>query len=190
MGGGDKTLQMVGGKTIFARILARVAPQAAHIAINANGNISRLQNLGLEIIPDTIPDYAGPLAGVLAGLDWMAHAHPGRRDLLTIPCDCPFLPRDLVARLTAARETSGLPLACAHSGEFVHPAIGLWPVHLREDLRKAVRDERIHKVQLWQNRHGCAQASWPVAPFDPFLNVNTPDDLARANAIAEQWPNA
>lgn len=190
MGGGDKGLQMVGGRTIFSRIFERIAPQAARITINANGDISRLRDLGLEIIPDTIPDYAGPLAGVLAGLDWMAKTHPGKAHLLTVPCDCPFLPRDLAAKLVAARNQSGLPLACAHSGDFSHPAIALWPVDLREDLRKALRDEQLHKVQLWQRRHGCAEASWPVAPFDPFLNVNHPDDVARANIIAEQWPDA
>ena len=103
-----------------------------------------------------------------------------------MPGDCPFLPKDLVTRLHEARVTSNVPLACARSGEWRHPVVGLWPVRLREDLRHALVSEGLHKIELWTARHGIAIAEWPAAPIDPFFNVNTPKDAAQAEAIAAQ----
>jgi molybdopterin-guanine dinucleotide biosynthesis protein A len=100
-----------------------------------------------------------------------------------VPGDCPFLPDDLVERLHAARRAEGVPLACARSGEWRHPVVALWPVALREDLRKALVEEDLRKIEVWTARHGVAIADWSPVPVDPFLNVNTPEDVARAEAM-------
>ncbi len=128
-----------------------------------------------------MPDFAGPLAGILAGLDWAAAHAPAIEWVVSVPGDCPFLPRDLVARLHEARAGAGTPLACARSGDWRHPVVGLWPVALRDDLRGAL-DEGLRKIEIWTARHGVAIAEWPIEPFDPFFNVNTPDDVAQAEA--------
>jgi molybdopterin-guanine dinucleotide biosynthesis protein A len=134
------------------------------------------------VVADSIPDYAGPLAGILAALDWLAEHRPGLPWLVSVAGDGPFLPPDLVARLHQAREVAGTPLACAASGGQAHPPIGLWPVALRDDLRAALlAGER--KIDRWTARHGCAMAEWPAEPVDPFFNANAPEDLAEAEAI-------
>jgi molybdopterin-guanine dinucleotide biosynthesis protein A len=184
MGGGDKAHIRIGGKTILERVLARFRPQCAQIILNANGNPARFADLGLPVVADSVPDFAGPLAGILAGLDWTAAHAPNIVDIASVPSDCPFLPGDLIARLRAARAAAGVQLACARSGEWRHPVAGLWPVALREDLRHALVEESVHKMEFWTARHGIAIADWPVEPFDPFFNVNTPADVAAAERIA------
>jgi molybdopterin-guanine dinucleotide biosynthesis protein A len=186
MGGGDKTRIRIGGKTILERVLARLKPQCAAVILNANGDPARFADTGLPVVPDTVPDFAGPLAGILAGLDWAAAHAPGMADVASAPGDCPFLPGDLVARLSAARQAAGVPLACARSGDWRHPVVGLWPVALREDLRKALVEENMHKIETWTARHGIAIGDWPATPIDPFFNVNTPTDAAEAERIAAQ----
>jgi molybdenum cofactor guanylyltransferase len=184
MGGGDKTRLRIGGRTILERAVARLRPQCAALILNANGDPARFADTGLEIVPDNVPDFAGPLAGILAALDWAAAHAPGLPHVVSAPGDCPFLPNDLVARLFSVRARERAPLACARSGEWRHPVIGLWPVDLRGDLRKALLDEGLHKIESWTARHGVAIANWPVTPVDPFFNVNTPDDAAEAERIA------
>ena len=184
MGGGDKLRIRIGGKTILDRVLARMTPQCSSLIINANGDPARFADTGLPVVPDSVPDFAGPLAGILAGLDWAAAHAPDVADVASVPGDCPFLPTDLVARLIAARETAGTPLACARSGDWRHPVVGLWPVALRQDLRKAVTVESLHKIEIWTARHGVAIADWPAEPVDPFFNVNTPEDVAAAERVA------
>jgi molybdopterin-guanine dinucleotide biosynthesis protein A len=186
MGGGDKARIRIGGKTILERVLARLAPQCSAVIINANGDPARFADTGLPVVPDSVPDFVGPLAGILAGLDWAAAHAPAVADIVSAPGDCPFLPSDLVARLTAARRAGGLPLACARSGEWRHPVLGLWPVALRDDLRRALVEEGQRKIEVWTARHGVAIADWPTRPVDPFLNVNTPEDAAEAERIAAQ----
>jgi molybdenum cofactor guanylyltransferase len=186
MGGGDKARIRIGGKTILARVLARLAPQCNAIILNANGDPARFGDTGLPVVPDTVPDFAGPLAGILAGLEWAAAHAPAVADVVSVPGDCPFLPSDLVSRLTAARQEAGLPLACARSGEWRHPVVGVWPVGLRSDLRNALVEEDLRKIEAWTARHGVAIADWPSAPLDPFFNVNTPEDAAEAERIAAQ----
>jgi molybdenum cofactor guanylyltransferase len=186
MGGGDKARIRIGGKTILARVLARLAPQCSAIILNANGDPARFGDTGLPVVPDTVPDFAGPLAGILAGLEWAAAHAPAVADVVSVPGDCPFLPSDLVSRLTAARQEAGLPLACARSGEWRHPVVGVWPVGLRSDLRNALVEEDLRKIEAWTARHGVAIADWPSAPLDPFFNVNTPEDAAEAERIAAQ----
>jgi molybdopterin-guanine dinucleotide biosynthesis protein A len=190
MGGGDKPLTTIGGVTILDRVLSRLRPQCRALLINANGDPARFAATGLPVVADDVPDFAGPLAGILAGLDWAA-AHA--RDVAYVasaPGDCPFLPRDLVARLHQVRQEQNLPLACARSGEWRHPVVGLWPVALRDDLRQAVTGEGLRKIEVWTARQGIALADWPTAPVDPFFNVNTPEDAAAANRIAAQHPDA
>ncbi|NWG25874.1 MAG: molybdenum cofactor guanylyltransferase MobA [Pseudorhodoplanes sp.] len=184
MGGGDKALIEIGGRTILSRVLDTLRPQTSGLALNANGDPARFAPFGLPVIPDDMQDFAGPLAGILAGLDYLAKASPRTEWMVSAPGDCPFLPRDLVARLQEAREREGKPLACARTGDWRHPVVGLWPASLREDLRKALREENLRKIEVWTARHGIAIAAWPDTPLDPFFNVNTPEDRARAEEIA------
>jgi molybdopterin-guanine dinucleotide biosynthesis protein A len=186
MGGGDKARIRIGGKTILERVLSRLTPQCKAIILNANGDPARFSDTGLPVVADTVPDFAGPLAGILAGLDWAAAHAPDIADVVSVPGDCPFLPRDLVMRLSAARRAAGLPLACARSGDWRHPVVGLWLVTLRADLRRALVEEDLHKIETWTARHGVAIADWPSAPVDPFFNVNTPEDAAEAERVAAQ----
>jgi len=184
MGGGDKALIRIGNETILERALARLKPQTSGIVLNANGDPARFAAFGLPVAADSVPDFAGPLAGILAGLDWAAANQPGSDYIVSVPGDCPFLPRDLVARLHAARIAENKPLACAHSGDWRHPVVGLWPVALREDLRHAITVEDLRKIEVWTARHGVALADWPTQPVDPFFNVNTPEDVAKAAELA------
>jgi molybdopterin-guanine dinucleotide biosynthesis protein A len=186
MGGGDKARIRIGDKTILERVLARLEPQCSAVIINANGDPARFADTHLPVVADSVPDFAGPLAGILAGLDWAAAHAPDVTDLVSAPGDCPFLPADLVAKLSAARDAQKTPLACARSGEWRHPVVGLWPVALREDLRRALTEEGLHKIEVWTARHGVAIADWPATPVDPFFNVNTPEDAAEAARFAAQ----
>lgn len=190
MGGGDKARIRIGNATILERVLARLARQCSRVIINANGDPGRFADTNLPVVADSVPNFAGPLAGILAGLDWTAANASNCEWVASVPGDCPFLPNDLVAQLHRARLATGTPLACARSGEWRHPVAGLWPVSLREDLRRALLDEGLRKIEVWTERHGVGIANWPAEPFDPFFNVNAPDDAARAEAIAKQYPNA
>ena len=186
MGGGDKGFLEIGGASILLRVIERMTPQCAGLVLNANGDPARFSAFELPVIPDQVPDFAGPLAGILAGLDWTARASPATEWVVSVPGDCPFLPRDLVARLHAARIAAGLPLACARSGEWRHPVVALWPVALRGDLRRALFEQDLHKIEVFTARYGVALAEWPDKPADPFFNVNRPEDLAAAVDIAAQ----
>jgi len=190
MGGGDKPRTSIGGATILSRVLERMQPQCTRLILNANGDPVRFADTGLPVIADDVPDFAGPLAGILAGLDWAAAHAPEFTYLASVPGDCPFLPRDLVARLHQARGASGQPLACARSGEWRHPVVGLWPVALRADLRHALTKEDLRKIEIWTARHGIALADWPAEPVDPFFNVNAPEDAAAAERLAVRYPDA
>jgi molybdenum cofactor guanylyltransferase len=165
MGGGDKARIRIGGKTILERVLARMTPQCSALIINANGDPARFADTRLPVVADSVPDFAGPLAGILAGLDWAAAHAPGITDIASVPGDCPFLPADLVARLKAARAAAKTPLACARSGDWRHPVVGLWPVALREDLRRALTVENLHKIEIWTAHHGVAMAGSAGRPL-------------------------
>jgi len=190
MGGGDKPRTTIGGQSILSRVIDRLTPQCTRLILNANGDPARFADTGLPVIPDDVPDFAGPLAGVLAGLDWAAANALGTEYVASVPGDCPFLPRDLIARLHQARVEAGRPLACARSGEWRHPVVAIWPVALRDDLRRAVREEGLRKIEIWTARHGIALVDWPAEPVDPFFNVNTPEDIAAAERLAAQFPDA
>jgi len=175
MGGGDKGLLPLGKATILDRVVARLAPQVAGLALNANGDPARFARLGLPVIPDSIEGYPGPLAGVLAGLDW-AHAQ-GAAQIVTAAWDTPFFPTDLVARLAAEPG----PITLARTPEGRHPTFGLWPVALRDDLRAELL-AGTRKVLAWTDKHGTSYADFDGDP-DPFFNVNTPEDLAAAEEL-------
>lgn len=181
MGGGDKGLRHLGGRRILDRVVERIEPQVAALALNANGDPKRFSDLGLPVLADSLPNYAGPLAGVLAGLDWAIDQ--GAETIVTVAGDTPFFPEDLVPQLLLAAEGGNPPLALAGSGGFRHPTFGLWPVALRDDL-KAALESGVRKVVVWTEAHAAATAEFPATPFDPFFNVNTPDDLAEAERIA------
>jgi molybdopterin-guanine dinucleotide biosynthesis protein A len=190
MGGGDKPLRTIAGRSILAHVIERLAPQCDGLVVNANGDPARFAAYGLPVVADSVPDFAGPLAGILAGLDWMAAHRPESEWLVSVAADTPFIPDDLVARLHVAREAEGVPLACAASGGWTHPVIGLWPVRLRADLRHALTVEDQRKIDRWTARHGCASAEWPVTPVDPFFNANKPEDLDEAERLFATLPPA
>jgi molybdenum cofactor guanylyltransferase len=183
MGGGDKSLRLLAGRPILAHIVERAAPQVVALALNANGDAARFAAFGLPVVADSVPDFAGPLAGVLAGLDWAAARVPGATHVASFAGDAPFLPRDLVARLAAALGDGRHALACAASGGRAHPVFGLWPVALRDALRRAVTEEGMRKVDVWTARYALATVDFATAPIDPFFNANRPDDLAEAERL-------
>jgi molybdopterin-guanine dinucleotide biosynthesis protein A len=184
MGGGDKPMRLIGGRTILDHVIERLAPQCDALLLNANGDPARFASFGLPVVADSIEDYPGPLAGVLAGLDWAAANRPEIRWIVTAAGDCPFLPRDLVARLHRARMTQNADLAVAASGDQAHPVIGLWRVDLRDELRHALADEGIRKIDRWTARYRLATSSWLAEPVDPFFNANRVEDLAEAERLA------
>jgi len=186
MGGGDKPMRIIAGKTILERVIARLGPQCDELILNANGDPARFAVFGLPVIADGVADFPGPLAGILAGLDWMAANRPGANWMLSTAGDCPFLPRDLVARLDQDRRQQNAELAVAASGDQTHPVIGLWSVRLRDELRQALVVEGIRKIDRWTSRYPVATVTWPITPFDPFFNANTVEDIAEADRIAGQ----
>jgi molybdenum cofactor guanylyltransferase len=184
MGGGDKPMRQIGGRTILERVIARLEPQCDGLILNANGDPARFASFGLPVIPDTVADFPGPLAGILAGLDWAAANRPEVKWVLSAAADCPFLPRDLVARLNRARREEHAQLAVAASDSQSHPVIGLWSVALRGELRHALVEEDIRKIDRWTARYRLATVTWPTSPLDPFFNANTVDDIAEAERLA------
>jgi molybdopterin-guanine dinucleotide biosynthesis protein A len=189
MGGGDKGLKTVGGKAILLRVAERLGPQLDRLIINANGDPERFIAFDLPVVADDLPDRPGPLAGILAAMDYAAEM-TGADTVLSVAADCPFLPRDLVPRLSAAMIVKRARIAVAHSGGFAQPTIALWDISLRRDLRRALTDENLRKIDLFTARYTVAEAEWPIEPFDPFFNANTPDDLAVAEALVQRYPDA
>lgn len=196
MGGGDKALLPLGQGTLLRHVIDRLAPQVAGLALNANGDPARFAAYGLPVLPDTVAGFPGPLAGVLAGLDWAAGQ--GAESIVSAAGDTPFLPRDLVERLVSAGEGMAQPLVLAatprddgaetrsktRSGLIRHPTFGLWPVALRHDLRAAL-EGGLRKVVLWTDAHGGRVALFPPSTPEPFFNVNTPEDLVAARGWLE-----
>jgi molybdenum cofactor guanylyltransferase len=190
MGGGDKSHLHVGGKTILDRVIERLRPQCGRLVINTNTDAGRFADTGLAVAADSIADHPGPLAGILAGLDWAARHAPQIEWVVSVPSDCPFLPRDLVARLHRTRLDAKAVLACASSGGRRHPVVALWPPTLRDELRRAITREGTRRVSEWSARYACGIAEWPAEPVDPFFNVNTPGEFAEAERMAARHPEA
>jgi len=183
MGGGDKSLRLLGGRPILARVIERARPQVAVLALNANGDPARFGEFGLPVIADSVPDFAGPLAGVLAGLDWAAATMPGVTHVASFATDAPFQPLDLVPRLVAGLGGGRHRLACAASASQAHPVFALWPIELRAELRRALVEEEIRKVDRFTARYTLAQVDFPVGEVDPFFNTNRPEDLEAAERL-------
>jgi molybdopterin-guanine dinucleotide biosynthesis protein A len=183
MGGGDKCLRLLAGRPILAHIVERLTPQTRHLVLNVNGDPARFAEFRLPVTVDSIAGFAGPLAGVLAGLDWAASHAPECPLLLSVPSDAPFLPRDLARRLHSARAAEDADIALAASNGRQHPVVGLWPVALRENLRRALAEEGARKVDLWTARYRLAVVDFAIDRVDPFFNANRPEDLAEAEAL-------
>ncbi len=189
MGGGDKCLRMLGGRPILARIVERLKPQVSGMVVNANGDPSRFAPFGLPVVADSIAGFAGPLAGVHAGLEWVKANRPGIRHAVTIATDTPFFPADLVQRFLAALKDTPA-LVVARSGEGTHPVIGLWPVTLAAELEASLQ-RGMRKVGAWTEQHGAIEVSFPEVEvggrlIDPFFNINQPDQLAEADALLKE----
>ncbi|MEK0082403.1 molybdenum cofactor guanylyltransferase MobA [Benzoatithermus flavus] len=183
MGGGDKCLRPLGGQPLLARVIARAAPQVDALLLNANGDPARFAAFGLPVAPDVVEGFAGPLAGVLTGMEWAKAHRPDVTWIVTIATDTPFFPRDLVARLREAVAEQAADLACAVSGGQAHPVFGLWPVRLMGELRRALVDEGMRKIDAWTARYRLAMVEFPSRPVDPFFNTNRPEDLAEAERL-------
>ncbi len=189
MGGGDKGLLALGGQDLLTRVIGRLQPQVPQMMLNANGDPARFAGYGLPVVADSIADFAGPLAGVLAGLDWAAEQ--GAKQIVTVAADTPFYPDNLVARLLETAKAENTPLAMAvtpdpERGQARHPTFGLWSVALRNDLRDALNGG-LRKVVQWTAPHGCANVQFEAAPFDPFFNVNTPADMVVAEQMLQEF---
>jgi molybdopterin-guanine dinucleotide biosynthesis protein A len=184
MGGGDKPLKQIAGKPILAHVIERLQPQCARLVLNANGDPGRFASFDLSVVGDDVPDFAGPLAGILAGLGWIAANVPDCECAISVAADTPFIPRDLVVRLQMARLNEACDIAVAASGGRTHPVIALWPIALCTELRRALTQEGERKIDRFTARYQVAEVSWPNEPYDPFFNVNEAGDLAAAEAIA------
>lgn len=183
MGGGDKCLRMLGGRTVLARIIAIARPQVSTLVLNANGDPARFSAYDVPVAPDGVAGFAGPLAGILTGLEWAKIHAPGCRWVASFACDAPFAPPDLISRFLTAVNSENADLACASSNGRDQPVFGLWPVGLADDLRAAVVDEGLRKVDVWTARYRLVRVDWPTEPVDPFFNVNRPDDLDAAEGL-------
>jgi molybdenum cofactor guanylyltransferase len=183
MGGGDKCLRQLGERTILEHVIARARPQVAALVLNANGDPARFTGFGLPVVADVVAGFAGPLAGVLTGMEWARTHRPDCPWIATIATDTPFFPADLVGRMLSAVARQGADLACAASGGRTHPVFGLWPVALADDLRAAMIDEGMRKVDVWTARHRLAEVAFATDPIDPFFNTNRPEDLAEAERL-------
>jgi molybdenum cofactor guanylyltransferase len=183
MGGGDKGLLELDGKPILDHVLERLRPQVRLLVLNANGDPERFARWPYTVAGDVLPGNPGPLVGVLTGMDWTYANVPGLEWVVSVPTDAPFLPHDLVARMMAAVVEEGADMACATSGGQRHPVVGLWPVSLRNELRHALIDEGVRKVDAWTGRYKVADVDFDTDPVDPFFNANDEDDLAKAKAL-------
>jgi molybdopterin-guanine dinucleotide biosynthesis protein A len=184
MGGGDKCLRSLAGRPILSHVLARVASQVDALLLNANGDPNRFADFGLPVAGDSVEGFAGPLAGVLTGLEWAEREVPDCRWVASFACDAPFVPVNLVTRLWAEVQEAGADMACASSRGRDHPVFGLWPLDRKDDLRRAL-EEGVRKVDQWTGRYRLVKIDFPDlttswGPLDPFFNTNRPEDLEEA----------
>lgn len=190
MGGGDKGLLDLADKPMLRHVIDRLKPQVGQLVLNANGDPSRFAPFNLPVIADSLDGFQGPLAGVLAGLQWSAANAPEASHVVSVSTDAPFIPEDLVARLRSAVEQGGKPIALAASGGHLHPVIGLWPVALADDLEQALK-AGTRKVLAWTDRHGAAAVNFDHIQvsdqeIDPFFNANTPEELDEARRLLQR----
>jgi molybdopterin-guanine dinucleotide biosynthesis protein A len=189
MGGVDKAMIEVAGRPILSHVIERLSPQCAGLVLNANGDPRRFAQFGLDVVADDVEGFAGPLAGILAGLDYVAAHRPEAAYAVSVPADTPFIPGDLVSKLSRARASTGAEIAVASSGAQMHYAVALWTIAIRGALRQALVEEDVRSVRAFIERRRHAAALWRVEPYDPFFNVNRPEDLAKAEEISAQAEN-
>jgi molybdopterin-guanine dinucleotide biosynthesis protein A len=189
MGGDDKAMRKAGGISLLAHAIAALRPQCAGLVLSANGDPARFAGFDVPVVADDVPSFMGPLAGILAGLDWIGAHCPDVPFAISVPADTPFLPGDLAARLMDARAKDNAVIACARSGGRTHPAVAVWPVAIRNDLRHALVVEDTRKVEAFSQNFSRAIVEWPIEPYDPFFNANDPSDLAAAEAILTRRDN-
>ncbi len=183
MGGQDKSLMRLSGKTLIERVIETARPQVASLSVNTNLDPEAYRFLGLPILSDSVSGHLGPLVGVLTGMDWARANHPDCDWLVTLPCDAPFIPSNLVSRFQEEIRVNEANLACAESGDRLHPVIGLWSVSLYKSLKKAIIEDGIRKVDQWTATHRLVSVEWAAKPFDPFFNINSPQDLEFAEKV-------
>lgn len=186
MGGGDKSLNDLNGEPLLAHAIKRAQPQVDHLILNANGEPERFSDYALDVVPDTVAGYVGPLAGILTGQEWARDNMPEAKWVVTMATDTPFFPNDMVHRFIAEIEKTGADMAMATSDGNRHPVFGMWPVTLAEDLRKALVEDGVRKVLHWTDRFNLVQVDFPATPFDPFFNVNRPQDLEQAQKLIRE----
>lgn len=186
MGGNDKALLPLAGRSLVEYAAERLKLQCESVVLNTNSDPAQFPRMGLPVVPDSVPDHPGPLAGILAALEWSAAHRPDIAWVVSTPADTPFIPSDLVLRLHKACAETRKPIACAVSGSQIHFAVGLWPVSLRHDLRYSLVERGMRSIRGWLSSHGHTEVSWPTDPIDPFFNINTPEDLRHAESLALQ----
>jgi molybdopterin-guanine dinucleotide biosynthesis protein A len=184
LGGGDKCLIELAGRPLLSWIIERVTPQVPHLILNANGDAARFARFGLPVVADTVPNFAGPLAGILSALEWTKAHAPSIRWVASFAGDAPFVPSDIVTRFLEAQRANDAELVGAASGGQTNPVCGLWCVDLADDLRRALVEEDLHKIDAWTARYKFALVEFGVEPVDPFFNINRPEDHAKAEALA------
>lgn len=183
MGGGDKALHKLGRTTLLERLIMHLRPQCAAIVISANGDPRRFEAYDLPVIPDSTENASGPLAGILAGMHWTSTEHPDATHILSVTGDTPFVPDNLASRLASGIQDTPHLIACASSGTRIHPPLALWPLALKDSLETFMTGEDRKSVKNFASRHGFVAIDWPITPYDPFFNINTPEDLAKANEL-------
>lgn len=183
MGGGDKTLRMLGGKPILERVVDRARGQTTELILNANGDPARFSGLKLPVVADVVEGFAGPLAGILTALEWCRRERPRIEWVASFATDAPFLPLDLVARLAHAVAGDAADVACAKSDGRTHPVFAIWPVRVAGDLRRALVEEDMRKIDRWTERYRVAHVEFDCQPVDPFFNINRPENLAEAEQL-------
>ena len=188
MGGGDKSLLELDGQRILDRVIARARPQVDALVLNANGNPERFREFGLPVAADVIGEFAGPLAGILTGMDWARREAPAAEWLASFATDAPFLPADMVARFHASVVEERAEIACAMSQDRTHPVFALWPLRLMDELRAAMEFEEMRKIDRWTARYRTSQVSFTADAdgIDPFFNVNHPENLEEAQRLLDQ----
>ncbi|QNT78941.1 molybdenum cofactor guanylyltransferase MobA [Entomobacter blattae] len=183
MGGGNKGLKLLNGQPLLTYIIKAITPQVSHSVINANGPPEALHSFHLPIQVDTLPGFQGPLAGILAGMEWALQHVPSCQYIVTIPADSPFIPSNLVEKLKEAQQKHHTILALARSNGQCHPVVGLWPLTLHHALHEALTREKIHKILRFTEKYSLAYADFSVEDIDPFMNINTPQDLQKAEEL-------
>ena len=183
MGGGDKCLKKLGDKTILEHVISRSLPQVEALILNVNSQCGKYSSYGLPIVSDVVSGYCGPLAGILTGMEWVKKNFPNCRWLASFPTDAPFFPKNLVKKLFLAVEQKKASLSYAYSGGRNHPVFGLWPVELEQDLRQSIIEEKVRKIEFWTSKLVTSRAEFTSEPFDPFFNINNPEQFKKAKRM-------